>query len=128
MKSSSLHAQAQTENVTTSRADVLLNVDRSYYSVLRAQAVLRVAEETVKNRQLVSDQITALEKNKLKSGLDVSFANVDLAEAQLLLIQAQNGVEASYADLSAALGYAEEKRSRCRKKRYRPHRRQMFPD
>jgi outer membrane protein len=109
VKSSSLHAQAQKENVVTSRADVLINVDRAYYSVLRAQAVLRVAEETVKNRQLVSDQITALEKNKLKSGLDVSFANVDLAEAQLLLIQAQNSVEGSYADLSAALGYSDEK-------------------
>lgn len=109
VKSSSLHAQAQKENVTTSRADVLINVDRAYYSVLRAQAVLRVAEETVKNRQLVSDQITELEKNKLKSGLDVSFANVDLAEAQLLLIQAQNGVEASYADLSTALGYVDQK-------------------
>jgi outer membrane protein len=109
VKSSKLHAAAQKENVTTSRADVLVNVDRAYYSVLRAQAVLKVAEETVKDRQLVSDQITALEKNKLKSGLDVSFANVDLAEAQLLLIQAQNGVEASYADLSAALGYSEEK-------------------
>jgi outer membrane protein len=109
VKSSSLHAEAQKENVTTSRADVLINVDRAYYSVLRAQAVLKVAEETVRNRQLVSDQITALEKNKLKSGLDVSFANVDLAEAQLLLIQAQNGVESSYADLSTALGYADEK-------------------
>lgn len=109
VKSSNLHAQAQKENVVTSRADVLINVDRAYYSVLRAQAVLKVAEETVKNRQLVSDQITALEKNKLKSGLDVSFANVDLAEAQLLLIQAQNGVEGSYADLSAALGYSDEK-------------------
>ena len=109
VKSSGLHAQAQKENVTTSRADVLLNVDRAYYSVLRAQAVLKVAEDTVKNRQLVADQITALEKNKLKSGLDVSFANVDLAQAQLLLIQAQNGVEASYADLSAALGYSDEK-------------------
>ena len=75
----------------------MLNVDRAYYGVLRAQAVLKVAEETVKNRQLVSDQITELQKNKLKSGLDVSFANVDLAQAQLLLIQAQNGVEASYA-------------------------------
>jgi outer membrane protein len=109
VKSSSLHAQAEKENVTTSRADVLINVDRAYYSVLRAQAVLKVAEETVKDRQLVSDQITALEKNKLKSGLDVSFANVDLAQAQLLLIQAQNGVEASYADLSTALGYPDEK-------------------
>jgi len=109
VKSSGLHAEAQKENVTTSRADVLINVDRAYYSVLRAQAVLKVAEETVKNRQLVSDQITALERNKLKSGLDVSFANVDLAQAQLLLIQAQNGVEASYADLSTALGYSDER-------------------
>jgi outer membrane protein len=109
VKSSSLHAQAEKENVTASRANVLINVDRAYYAVLRSQAVLKVAEETVKDRQLVSDQITALEKNKLKSGLDVSFANVDLAEAQLLLIQAQNGVEVSYADLSTALGYPDEK-------------------
>lgn len=109
VKSSSLHAQAQKENVATSRADVLINVERAYYSVLRAQAVLKVAEETVKNRQLISDQITALEQNKLRSGLDVSFANVDLAQAQLLFIQAQNGVEDSYADLSTALGYSDEK-------------------
>ena len=62
----------------------------AYFGVLRAQAVLTVAQETVKDRQLVSDQVTELEKNKIKSGLDVSFANVDLAQAQLLLIQAQN--------------------------------------
>ena len=109
VKSSNLHARAQEENVTTSRADVLLQVDSAYYDSLKAQAVLQVAEETVKDRRLVSDQVTELEKNKLKSGLDVSFANVDLAEAQLLLIQAQNSVEGSYADLSAALGYSDEK-------------------
>src|ERR1700685_1629369 len=34
VKSSSLHAQAEKENVTTSRADVLINVDRAYYSAL----------------------------------------------------------------------------------------------
>jgi outer membrane protein len=71
--------------------------------------VLRVAQETVKDRQLVSDQITALAQNKLKSGLDVSFANVDLAQAQLLLVQAQNDVQASYAALADALGYADER-------------------
>jgi outer membrane protein len=47
----------------------------------------------VKARQLVSDRVTELEKNKIKSGLDVSFANVDLAQAQLLLIQAQNDLQ-----------------------------------
>jgi outer membrane protein len=109
VRSSELHAKAQEENVTTTRADVLLQVDAAYYGVLKTQAVLQVAQETVKDRQLVSDQITALEKNKLKSGLDVSFANVDLAQAQLLLVQAQNDLQASFAELSAALGYSDQR-------------------
>jgi len=109
VKSASLRAQAQQENVVTSRADVLVAVDQAYYAVLKSQALLKVAEETVKDRQIVSDQITELEKNKLKSGLDVSFANVNLAQAQLLLIQTQNNLQASYADLSTALGYPDQK-------------------
>jgi outer membrane protein len=109
VKSSKLQAQAEQQNVVRTRADVLLQVDQTYYGVLKAQAVLRVAEETVKARQLVSEQITTLQKNKLKSGLDVSFANVDLAQAQLLLIQAQYDLQASWADLSAALGLSEER-------------------
>jgi outer membrane protein len=109
VKSSKLRAQAQEENIVTTRADVLLQVDQSYFAVLKAQAVLAVAQETVKARQLVSDQVTELEKNKIKSGLDVSFANVDLAQAQLLLIQAQNDLEASFAELSYALGYSDQR-------------------
>ena len=109
VKSSSLRAKAEEEGIVTSRANVLLRVDRSYYGVLKAQAVLRVAQETVKDRQLVSDQITALAQNNLKSGLDVSFANVDLAQAQLLLVQAQNDLQASYALLADALGYSDQR-------------------
>lgn len=104
VKSANYGARAAQENVVTTREDVLLGVDRAYFGVLKAEAVLKVAEETVKERQLVSDQVTTLEQNKIKSGLDVSFANVDLAQAQLLLVQAQNGVDASYAQLSDALG------------------------
>jgi outer membrane protein len=109
VKSSNLHARAQQENVVTTRADVLLAADTAFYGMLKAKAVLRVAQETVKERQLVADQVGALAKNQLKSQLDVSFANVDLARAQLLLVQAQNDVQASYAALSAALGYADQR-------------------
>lgn len=109
VKSSNLHAKAQQENVTATRADVLLAVNQAYFGVLKAQAVLQVAEQTVKSRQLVADQTGALQKNNLKSGLDVSFANVDLAQAKLLLIQAQNDVQASFAELSSALGYADQR-------------------
>jgi len=109
VKSSNSHAQAQRENVVASRADVLLEVDRAFFSVLRAQAVLTVAEQTVKDRQLISDQVRELQKNKIKSELDVSFVNVALEQAQLLLIQAQNDLQASFADLSVALGFADRR-------------------
>jgi outer membrane protein len=109
VKSSNLHAKAQQENVTATRADVLLRVNQAYFAVLKSQAVLQVAEQTVKSRQLVADQTGALQKSSLKSGLDVSFANVDLAQAQLLLIQARNDVQSSFADLSVALGYEDQR-------------------
>jgi outer membrane protein len=108
-KSSHYHAQAQQENVVASRADVLLHVNLAYFGVLKAQSVLHVAEETVKARQLVVDQVSALAKSSLKSGLDVSFSNVDLARAQLLLVQAQNDLQSFYAQLSDALGYSDQR-------------------
>jgi outer membrane protein len=105
-KSSHFHAQAEQENVITTRADVLLRVNVTYFGAMKAQSVLQVAEETVKARQLVVDQVSALARSSLKSGLDVSFANVDLARAQILLVQAQNDLQSSYAQLSDALGYS----------------------
>jgi outer membrane protein len=108
-KSSHFHAQAEQENVVTSRADVLLRVNLSYFGVMKAQSVLRVAEETVKARQLVADQVGELAKSSLKSGLDVSFANVNLARAQLLLVHAQNDLQSSFAQLSDALGYSDQR-------------------
>ena len=109
VKSATLHARAQEENVVTSRADVLLQVDQAYFGVLRAQALLRVAQQTTSERQLVSNQVTQMAANQLKSQLDVTFANVDLSQSQLLLIQAQNNLQASYADLTRALGFADQR-------------------
>lgn len=109
VKSSNFHAQAQQERVVTTREDVLIGVDRAYFGVLKDQALLRVAQVTVKERQLVADQISVEAKNQLKSGLDVAFADVNLQQAQLLLIQAQNNLQASYAELSNALGYSDQR-------------------
>ena len=71
--------------------------------------MLAVARETVRSRQLVADQVTELQKSQIKSGLDVSFAKVNLAQAQLLLIQADNDVQASFAQLSQTLGYSDQR-------------------
>ena len=85
----------------------ILQTDRAYFSALRANSVLQVAQETVSTRQTVADQVGALANVNLKSGLDVSFANVNLSDAKLLLLSAENDVKSSYADLSTALGFRE---------------------
>jgi outer membrane protein len=107
VESAKLHAAAQDRNTGTARAAVLLQVRRAYYAALSAQAVVRVTAQTVEARQLVADQVNALAENKLKSGLDVSFAEVALAEARLLAASAVNEQRAAMAELSAALGYGE---------------------
>jgi outer membrane protein len=102
--SASLNVDARQQDVSFRRAGVKLEVDRAYFNALRAQAVLRVAQQTVDARQLSVDKVQALANTGLKSSLDLSFAKVNLGEAQLLLVQAKNDVQASYAMLAAAMG------------------------
>ena len=104
ISSASLQAQASQQNVQTSRNDVLLAVNRGYYDVLRAQAVVRVAQQTVATRQTVADQVTELARNQLRSQLDVGFADVQVAQAKLLLVNAQEAVQEAQAELGAAVG------------------------
>ena len=108
-KSAGLSASAQRAGIVVTRADVLLAVDQAYFGALKAQAVLKVAEQTVQERQTVADRVSALAQAKLKSELDVTFAEVNLGQAKLLLVQAQNELKAAYAQLTRALGYADER-------------------
>jgi outer membrane protein len=103
-----LNAQAQNEATNTTRAQILLATGRSYFAVLRAHALLQVAQQTVKARQVVADQVTALAESKLKSTLDVSFANVNLSDARLMESQAQNDLKAAEAQLATAMGLPNE--------------------
>jgi outer membrane protein len=106
--SAQLHAQAQDQAAETTRADILLATSEAYFALLHAQAVVTVADETVKARQLVADQVSALAASKLKSQLDVSFAEVNLSDAKLLQVQAQNDVKSASAQLASILGLPNE--------------------
>src|ERR1035438_2657856 len=65
--SSRLQAQASSQIYQATRYDVLLAVDHAFFEVLRAQATVKVGEETVKARKLLFDQVSALAQNNLKS-------------------------------------------------------------
>ena len=106
--SANLSARAEAQNALATQEQVLLEVNQVFFNALQTHAVMKVAEETVNDRQVVADQIGALAKNKLKSDLDLSFANVNLAQAKLLLLDAQNNEKAALANLAAVLGYSTQ--------------------
>jgi outer membrane protein len=101
---SRFRAGAAQQNYQATRFDVMLAVNQAYFDVLRAQATVKVATQTVAARQLIVNQVSALAANALRSQLDVTFVEVSLSQAKLLLIQAQDEEQSSYADLTRALG------------------------
>jgi outer membrane protein len=107
VSSADLSAKAANQNAAATKEQILLAVDQAFYGALQAQAVLLVARQTVGARQTVADQVGALFKSKLKSQLDFSFANVNLAQAQLLVLDAENNENAALATLSMILGYRD---------------------
>jgi outer membrane protein len=107
--SAKLRAQAEENNARATREQILLEVDAAFFQALEAQAVERVANQTIATRQSFLNQVNALATNKLRSELDVSFARVNLEEGKLLLSKAQNDLEAAFATLATLMGLREPK-------------------
>jgi len=104
-QSAKLRNAAQNQNVTNIRAQVLIEVQQTYYQALASESVLKVAQATLDLRRLTLRQVTALAQSALRSTLDVSFAQVNVSEAELDLFRAENDARASHVRLSAAMGY-----------------------
>ena len=102
--SADLRSKAAASAQIATTDDITFAVDEAFYHALSTQAVLKVAGQTVDARQATADQVSALTSAKLKSTLDQSFANVDLAQAKLILLDAQNANEDAMVTLNALLG------------------------
>ncbi|MGA7859687.1 MAG: TolC family protein [Terracidiphilus sp.] len=102
--SSKLQERAENANALATTEDIVLAADQAFFNALQAQALLRVAEQNVATRQTTEKQISELTSNKLKSTLDLSFADVNLSQAKLLLLDAQNKVDSTMTELDAVLG------------------------
>jgi outer membrane protein len=99
-----LEEKASNASALATTEEIVLATDQAFYDALTAQAELNVARDTVNARQTTQTQVNGMTQNKLKSTLDLSFANVDLSQAQLLQLDAQNNADAAMAALDAVLG------------------------
>jgi outer membrane protein len=103
-----LQEQAAKANSLATREEIVLAADQAFYDALTAQAVLEVAKQTVNTRQSTQTQVNQMTQNNLRSTLDLSFANVNLSQSQLLQLDAENNADATMATLDAVLGLDHE--------------------
>jgi outer membrane protein len=102
--SAKLQEKAQNANALATTADIVLATDQAFYNALQAQALLRVAKQNVDTRQATETQVSQLTKNNLKSTLDLSFADVNLSQAKLLQLDAEDNADSTMAALDEVLG------------------------
>jgi outer membrane protein len=106
--SSKLQEKAQNANALATTEDIVIATDQAFFDALQAQALLKVATQNTSTRQTTQSQISSYTQNKLRSTLDLSFADVNLSQAKLMGLNAKNNADSTMAALDAVLGLDRE--------------------
>ena len=88
----------------TSVEGVVFGVRRAFFDYLRAQALVRVEQDTVKDREALVRQAQGFFDVGTRPKIDVARAEASLFAAKAGLIGAQNGVRIAWARLKGAMG------------------------
>ncbi len=92
------------KDAMTRRADVVLGVQRAYFTTLKRKRLVEIAEQTVRERDVLKRQVETLYRNQLKSKLDLGLVQVQLSDAEFLVIRARNDLTTGFAELNNAMG------------------------
>jgi outer membrane protein len=91
-------------DLSTSRQDVILNVQITYYNYLLARRLVDVNQEAVRRNIQVLERARGFFEVGTRPKIDVTRAQVDLANAELALVRARNDVAVAFAALNNAIG------------------------
>ena len=96
--------QASEQDAEVRKAAVLVEVQRAYLDVLRAQQLAQIAQENVRQRDTTLRQARLFVEGQLKPGVDLQTAQANASEASVGLIGARNEVRYAFAALNNAMG------------------------
>ena len=99
-----LNRDAFRSDFDTTHAQTILSVKQSYYGVLQTQRNLEVAKETVAQFAQHLDQAKGFYEVGTRAKFDVTKAEVDLSNAKLNLITADNALRIARVTLNNAMG------------------------
>ncbi len=91
-------------NIEKKKQDVVYDATNYYYLVLNAEELMRVREENVKYYQKFYETVNERNRLGIVAKADVYTSQVQLGNAELLLIQAQNNYETTLGNLLNYLG------------------------
>jgi outer membrane protein len=101
---SKYNSESAQANMLNTQDQVILGVKQAYYGVLEAQRNKDVAADVLKQFQLHLDQAQGFYNVGTKAKIDVIKAQVDLSNAKLGLIKADNALKIAWVTLNNAVG------------------------
>jgi outer membrane protein len=102
------NVKASEEDLNTTKQTVVLNVRQAYYGVLQGLEISKVAEDTVNQSKQHLDQAQGFYQAGTRPKIDVTKAEVDLANAELALIVAKNNYQVARVTLNNAMGLRQD--------------------
>ena len=94
-------------DLSTTRQDVVLNVQTAYYNYLLARRLVDVNQGAVQRNIQLLERARGFYEVGTRPKIDVTRAQVDLANAELALVRARNAVAVNFAALNNAIGVPE---------------------
>jgi len=98
---------AAREDFKTTENNIIYNVKKAYYDLIKQKALVKIAQETVKQYQVHLDEAKSLFEVGRRIKYDVTKAQVDLGNAQINLVSSQSDFSKAVAALANSLGLAE---------------------
>jgi len=95
---------ATQQDYATTTQDTVLAIKQAYYVYLGNQALVKVRQDTVRNRELLVGQARGFFEVGTRAKIDVARAEANLFSAQADLIAAENGVKIAWVTLRNAMG------------------------
>jgi len=104
IRSAQASAEASRADLEAVRQTVIFNTKQAYYTVLSAQRLRQVAEETVQQNQKHLEEARARFEVGLAPRFDVTQAQVQVSNAELDAVTARNNVALARETLRTAMG------------------------
>lgn len=95
---------AAEREILTSKALVILKVQKAYLSCLMQQRLIEAIQSALKRRRALAAMVQSLYKSQLKSKLDLDLVLVQVSESETALVRAENELQKCFATLNNAMG------------------------